>query len=227
MSIPSTNQLPHFSPYRANEIATSSNKKTLTPLNVLDALSQCEYEDFLPRVKAELEKFNEIATGKRNEYRRKIKEKETGVVDPNEKKRDVAVNGNGDAAANGGIGMVGGEGGEDDDDGGEERARKRVRREEVAEGSEKGQGPGQLMTTASAGATPEEDEEDRYDTAMEDEGTGVNGGEAAQDDDTELSDDEVEEDEREISQVDMDTGLDAQPDGPSSGVDEDEEDESD
>lgn len=108
---------------------------------------------------------------------------------------------------------------------GEERARKRVRREEATEEVEKEdrQGRRQLVT-ASPGGTPEEEDEERYDTAMEDEGTGAGeGGEAVQDDDSELSDDEVEEDERDVEQVDMETALDPRTDGLSSGVDEEDE----
>ncbi|KAL9636975.1 MAG: hypothetical protein Q9204_002051 [Flavoplaca sp. TL-2023a] len=202
---------------KANELTLSTNKRTITPLNVLEALSQCEYEDFLPRVKAELDKFNEIATGKRNEYRRKIKEKETGVS-PNGEKKDVVVNGSGDVN-----GETGTEGDERED--GEERARKRVRREESTEEVEKEDRQGQRqLVTASTGGTPEEEDEERYDTAMEDEATGAGeGGEVVQDDDSELSDDEVEEDERDVEQVDMETALDPRTDGLSSGADDDDE----
>ncbi|KAI4261376.1 MAG: hypothetical protein L6R42_003427, partial [Xanthoria sp. 1 TBL-2021] len=209
----------------ANELALSTNKKTVTPQNVLEALSQCEYEDFLPRVKAELERFNEIATGKRNEYRRKIKEKETGVSTNGGEKKNVNLNGS-VGNGNGEVGMD--DGGEDE---GEERARKRVRREEGTEEMEKenGQGLQRQMKPVSKNGTPEEEDEERYDTAMEDEGAGLEEpeGEAAQEDDTELSDDEVEEDEeRDVSQMDVGSGLDGRPDGLSSGVD-DEDDEDD
>ncbi|KAI4101954.1 MAG: hypothetical protein LQ339_004844 [Xanthoria mediterranea] len=209
-------------PPRANELALSTNKKTITPQNVLEALSQCEYEDFLPRVKAELDRFNEIATGKRNEYRRKIKEKETGAgTNGSGEKRNSTVNGNL------------GNGGTDDrvgnDDEGEERARKRVRREEGTEGmiEEKENGPG-LRRPMTAG-TPDEEDEERYDTAMEDKGAeGGNGDAPPEEDDTELSDDEVEEDERDVSQVmEVGSGLDGRPDGLSSGVDDDDESEDD
>ncbi|KAL8854591.1 MAG: hypothetical protein Q9221_000626 [Calogaya cf. arnoldii] len=200
---------------KANEIALSTNKKTITPLNVLEALSQCEYEDFLPRVKAELDRFNEIATSKRNEYRRKIKEKETGATPNGGEKRNVTVNGD---AGNGDVGL-------DEGEDGEERARKRVRREEGDEGMEKENG--QQMKSAGASGTPEEEvDEERYDTAMEDEGAeGEERGEEAAQDDSELSDDEVEEDEPEVSQMELENGLDGRPDELSSGVDEDEDDE--
>ena len=79
-----------------------------------------EFETFLPRVQAELKKFNEVQTGKRNEYRRKLKEKEI-------------QNGSDKVGANG-TGASGRADGEEDEeeggiDGSEERAKKRVRRE--------------------------------------------------------------------------------------------------
>lgn len=201
-------------PPRANELALSTNKKTITPQNVLEALSQCEYEDFLPRVKAELDRFNEIATGKRNEYRRKIKEKETGGANANGsgEKRNSTVNGD---LGNGGTDdRVG-----NDDDEGEERARKRVRMEEGTtegmEGKENGTG---LQRAVKAAGTPDDEDEERYDTAMEDEGAEGGEGDAPPEDDTELEDDEVEEDERDVSQV-----MDGRPDGLSSGVDDDDD----
>ena len=87
----------------ANEITLQSSRRTIAPQHVLEALATCEYGDFLPRVEAELKKFNEIATGKRNEYRRKIKEKESATKAPDEE--------------------------EGEEDGNGERAAKRVRRE--------------------------------------------------------------------------------------------------
>ncbi|KAI4238701.1 MAG: hypothetical protein LQ349_000918 [Xanthoria aureola] len=205
---------------KANELALSTNKKTITPQNVLEALSQCEYEDFLPRVKAELDRFNEIATGKRNEYRRKIKEKETGAsTNGSGEKRNSTVNGDL------------GNGGTDDrvgnDDEGEERARKRVRREEGTEGIKAKENGSGLQRSLKAG-TPDDEDEERYDTAMEDEGAEGGNGDAPPEDDTELEDDEVEEDERDVSQVmEVGSGLDGRPDGLSSGVDDDDDDESD
>lgn len=80
-----------------------------------------EFETFLPRVQAELKKFNEVQTGKRNEYRRKLKEKE--------------IQNGGDKVGANGTGVTGRADGEEDEeeeggiDGSEERAKKRVRRE--------------------------------------------------------------------------------------------------
>ncbi|KAL8782500.1 MAG: hypothetical protein Q9213_005339 [Squamulea squamosa] len=216
---------------KANELTLATNKKTITPQTVLEALSECEYGDFLPRVKAELDKFNEIATGKRNEYRKKIKEKEQGASPNGNEKKHANGNMNGNAV-NGDGGMEGGE-----EDNGEERARKRIRREDGIEGTEKEQGQGQRQLPASA--TPEDDDgEERYDTAMEDDGAGANEqespeGEVVQegsdDEDEEVSEDEVEDEEdvRDASQVDMDNRLNLMQDGLSSGVEDDDDEDSD
>ena len=67
-------------------------------------------------MEAELKKFNEVQTGKRNEYRRKVKEGKMGGAKGEEE---------------------GGEEGEEEDDE-EGRAKKRVRREEGEEGMEEG-----------------------------------------------------------------------------------------
>ena len=60
----------------ANEHTLKDNRRTISPQNVLQALRDLEFEAFLPRVEAELAKFNEIQTVKRNDYRKKMKEKE-------------------------------------------------------------------------------------------------------------------------------------------------------
>ena len=60
----------------ANEHTLKDNRKTISPQNVLQALKDIEFESFLPRVEAELAKFNEIQTCKRNDYRKKMKDKE-------------------------------------------------------------------------------------------------------------------------------------------------------
>ncbi|KAI9699050.1 MAG: hypothetical protein M1836_003239 [Candelina mexicana] len=83
----------------AQEYTERANKKTIMPKDVLDAISELEFENFLPRLEAELAsrlalipiclneltlpqklteeratEYNEVQTGKRNSYRRKIKE---------------------------------------------------------------------------------------------------------------------------------------------------------
>jgi DNA polymerase epsilon subunit 3 len=50
----STSQETNPSPSRANENAHRSLKKTISPDHVLEALSELEFESFLPRLKLEL-----------------------------------------------------------------------------------------------------------------------------------------------------------------------------
>ncbi|KAK0509762.1 hypothetical protein JMJ35_008156 [Cladonia borealis] len=101
----------------ANEAnATTTSRKNIPPGAVLEALHDLEFEDFIPRVEAELRKYNETQTGKRNEYRKKVKEGKMG---------------------GGGKGEDGDEGAEGEGEGGG-RAAKRVRRGSV----EKGEGDG-------------------------------------------------------------------------------------
>ncbi|KAI9804335.1 MAG: hypothetical protein M1833_007142 [Piccolia ochrophora] len=55
----------------ANENALRQNKKTIMPKDVIEALKELEFDDFLPRLEAELAKYTEIQTEKRNTYRKK------------------------------------------------------------------------------------------------------------------------------------------------------------
>ncbi|KAI9767261.1 MAG: hypothetical protein M1840_005861 [Geoglossum simile] len=57
----------------ANENALRAHKRTIQPKDVLDALSYLEFEGFLPRLEAELARYTEIQTDKRNTYRNKLK----------------------------------------------------------------------------------------------------------------------------------------------------------
>ncbi|KAK4988957.1 hypothetical protein LTR66_003798 [Elasticomyces elasticus] len=57
-----------------NEAAQAAGKKTIQPLDVMAAIKELEFEEFLPRLEAELEKYNTIQCEKRNSYRRKVKE---------------------------------------------------------------------------------------------------------------------------------------------------------
>ncbi|MCJ1428738.1 hypothetical protein MMC29_006649 [Sticta canariensis] len=160
----------------ANTSTIPTTRKTISPEAVLDALAELEFEDFLPRVQAELKRFNEVQTGKRNEYRRKLKEKEG------------TENGAGGARSGGGKVVEYGQGD------GEERAAKRVRRGEVAE----------VVNSASSNSTDksvaseeveeveevEEEDEQEEETGKED----TVGEEEAGDGTEEEEDDEGEED---------------------------------
>ena len=99
---------------RANTSPVMGTRKTISPEAVLDALAELEFDNFLPRVQAELRRFNEVQTGKRNEYRRKLKEKEE----------------NGTVGAAHGVKAAENGHGNDDGDDGDERAAKRVRRDD-------------------------------------------------------------------------------------------------
>ncbi|KAI2466136.1 histone-fold-containing protein, partial [Annulohypoxylon bovei var. microspora] len=72
----------------ANEKTLSSNKKTIMPADVFDALNDIEFEFMRERLEAEFKKFNEVQTTKRSTYRRKVAaakraEKADKVTDPN------------------------------------------------------------------------------------------------------------------------------------------------
>ncbi|KAL8682203.1 MAG: hypothetical protein Q9186_001741 [Xanthomendoza sp. 1 TL-2023] len=195
---------------KANELTLASNRKTITPGTTLDALADCEFDAFLPRVKAELAKFEEIAAGKRNEYRRKIKEKDTGVngADGGEK-INGAVHGDANGEAK--------EGEEQEE--GEERARKRVRREEGFEEVE----AGKVGVMVEDEEEEDEDEDERYDTAMEEEESEVVGRREStleEEGGDEGSGDGEDEEEEEVEEEEEDGGVRTVPDGLSSGTDE-------
>lgn len=54
----------------ASENALAAGKKTIMPHDVFAALKEQEFEALLPRVQAEVTKYNEIQSDKRNTYRR-------------------------------------------------------------------------------------------------------------------------------------------------------------
>ncbi|RDW94553.1 hypothetical protein BP5796_00316 [Coleophoma crateriformis] len=58
---------------RANAHTQKAQRKTISPQDVFAALQDdLEFPDFVPRLEAELAKFNEISTEKRNTYRKKV-----------------------------------------------------------------------------------------------------------------------------------------------------------
>lgn len=63
----------------ANERTQNSNKKTIMPPDVFDALDDIEYPEFKELVQQEFKKFNEIQSTKRNTYRRKVAAAKKGV----------------------------------------------------------------------------------------------------------------------------------------------------
>ncbi|KAF2717573.1 histone-fold-containing protein [Polychaeton citri CBS 116435] len=64
----------------ANENAQGSGKKTIMPPDVFQALKDSDLGDFLPRLEAELKKYNETQCDKRNNYRRRVKEEKAAAV---------------------------------------------------------------------------------------------------------------------------------------------------
>ncbi|CZS90706.1 related to DPB4 DNA polymerase II (epsilon) 4th subunit [Rhynchosporium graminicola] len=65
----------------ANEHASAANRKTIAPQDVFNALEDLEFPDFRNRLEAELARFNEVQTDKRNAYRSKVANKSAGSAD--------------------------------------------------------------------------------------------------------------------------------------------------
>ncbi|KAI9674695.1 MAG: hypothetical protein M1817_001598 [Caeruleum heppii] len=57
---------------QANEHTLRAGKKTIMPQDVLAGISDLEFDDFRPRLEAELAKYTDIQTAKRNTYRQKV-----------------------------------------------------------------------------------------------------------------------------------------------------------
>lgn len=57
----------------------SNNRRTVPPPAIFEALNEIEYEAFIPRVQAELDRFIDIQSSKRNDYRKKLKENKEGT----------------------------------------------------------------------------------------------------------------------------------------------------
>ncbi|KAK5114881.1 hypothetical protein LTR62_002039 [Meristemomyces frigidus] len=66
----------------ANENTQNAGKKTVMPPDVVAALKDAEFESFLPRLEAELKKYNDTQCDKRNNYRRKVKEDKASKAPP-------------------------------------------------------------------------------------------------------------------------------------------------
>jgi len=72
----------------ASEWASTNGKKTISPNDVYAALKDYEYHAFLPRVQAEVSKYNEVQCDKRNSYRKRVKA-DKAAVDPDGKDTDA------------------------------------------------------------------------------------------------------------------------------------------
>lgn len=162
----------------ASTTTSNTNKRTIPPPAVLEALVDLEFESFVPRVQAELARFCEVQVGKRNEYRRKVKE------------------GKKDGGGGGGGGQ--GDGDEEDEGEGERgeleegRERKRVRREDGGGGRESGDGHEQLVMGGEMDRRVEDlglGYEDEDEAQMEEEEEGEDAGEDAGEEEVDNEDD--------------------------------------
>ncbi|KAF2496019.1 histone-fold-containing protein [Lophium mytilinum] len=149
-------------------------KKTINPKDVLDAVKELEFEAFLPRLEAELQKYNAIQCDKRNTYRKKIRDANKAAkasnpdgVDQTEEPSIISTNGNGHRA--------------DDDS---PPAAKKARRSSLgATGSEGDDTDGNMGEQAEE---DQQDEEHEDDDVEDDEEGEENGGE------TQLTEDPLE-----------------------------------
>ncbi|ORY13754.1 histone-fold-containing protein [Clohesyomyces aquaticus] len=81
--------------HHAAEHAARSNKKTVMPKDVFDAMQELEFDSFLPRLEAEVAKFTSIQADKRNSYRKKIRDEKKAQKEPGDS-QPRATNGNAD-----------------------------------------------------------------------------------------------------------------------------------
>ncbi|MCJ1406889.1 hypothetical protein MMC19_000959 [Ptychographa xylographoides] len=65
--------------HTAHAHTQKTNRKTISPADVFNALRDTEFEIFADRLDRELGRYNEVQTGKRNEYRKKVREGVMGV----------------------------------------------------------------------------------------------------------------------------------------------------
>ncbi|EMD01184.1 hypothetical protein BAUCODRAFT_61755 [Baudoinia panamericana UAMH 10762] len=85
----------------SSENVQASGKKTVMPPDVMAALKDAEFENFLPRLDAELKKYNDVQCDKRNTYRRKVKEEKAAAAATGEHDEPSATEENDAQAANG------------------------------------------------------------------------------------------------------------------------------
>ncbi|TGO33579.1 hypothetical protein BHYA_0238g00040 [Botrytis hyacinthi] len=167
----------------ANENAHSRSVKTIAPQDVFKALDDIEFPDFKPRLEAELAKFIELQSDKRNTYRKKV------------------------AADKVAGSQAGGEDGEGDSEmldreGDGEPKAKKVRRD----GSIGGSGEAQEEHDEEIDADEEHDEEVEGEEGEDDE---EGEGEAREDDDGEEKFDVEEPEEKEVDDEALDNGEDS------------------
>ncbi|CAD0097513.1 unnamed protein product [Aureobasidium mustum] len=166
----------------------ASKQKTIQPADVIAALKENEFEHFIPRLEAELKKYNTVQCDKRNSYRRKIREEKASKTGDDGKPTDSgAENGDADASMLDATEMsaMNGHGRND----GEEPPSKKLRREAGEDDDEEG-----------------EDEE--FHDALEGEDDEVVEEGDEEDDDEEQVDDGVDEEEERVGEGMRDEALD-------------------
>ena len=188
----------------------SNNRRTVPPPAIFEALKELEYEAFIPRVQAELDKFVEIQSSKRNDYRKKQKE----IKDPKvmaEELWDRVVGEMPETPSD--LQETGQEG--------EERGSKRMR---VSEGGDSARGAGdaspsdqlkqQLMDIARKHlGTPDSDDLAEIEEDDEEEGQGERGEEEEEEEEEEEDDEDEYPDEGhraeslEMEEVDGEAGY--------------------
>ncbi|MCJ1382169.1 hypothetical protein MMC17_005281 [Xylographa soralifera] len=149
----------NFLTHSAHAHTLKSQRKTIAPADVLLGLRDTEFEFMIPRLEAELNRYNEVQTAKRNEYRKKVREGTMGV--------GRRKSGAGDAVATGVSEEGPLQGGQDG-----ERAAKRSKLDE--EGN-----------AAMAGAGEDGDETEEEEVVEVEEGEGDGDGEADEEGDEE------------------------------------------
>ncbi|RDL41930.1 uncharacterized protein BP5553_01909 [Venustampulla echinocandica] len=146
----------------ANEHAVQQNRRTLQTGDVFAALDELEFSDWKPRLEAELAKFNEIQSEKRNTYRKKLADK-SGQGDDTQA-------GEGDEADHDSQGEAEGRMGRD----GQPAAKKaRLEPKSKSAGAKKGKAPGkqnEADQTADEEGEDDESQEEEDDEEDEEEG---------------------------------------------------------
>ncbi|KAK6006509.1 hypothetical protein QM012_006919 [Aureobasidium pullulans] len=128
----------NFLASNSNEYAQLGGKKTIQPADVIAALKENEFEHFIPRLEAELKKYNTVQCDKRNSYRRKIREEKASKLGEDGKPTDSgAENGDADASMLDATEMSAVNGHSRND--GEEPPSKKLRREAGEDEDEEGE----------------------------------------------------------------------------------------
>ncbi|QSZ30422.1 hypothetical protein DSL72_004945 [Monilinia vaccinii-corymbosi] len=170
----------------ANENAQHRNVKTIAPQDVFKALDDLEFPDFKPRLEAELAKFIEMQSDKRNTYRKKVAaDKVTG--------------------GQGGVDDVEGDSEMLDREGDGEPKAKKVRRDGGSEGRQEEHDE----EGVDADEDNDDEEEEEEEGSEEGEGEGEGDGEAGEEEDGEERFEVEEPEEKEAEDEALDNGEDS------------------